>query len=81
MKKTIAKRKIYNFPVYIKKSDKWFVAICPELRGCYTQGKTLEDALKNMREVIELNLEDRKKLREVIPFERFVGIAEIEVAI
>ena len=81
MKKHLAKRKIYNFPVYITKGGRWFVAVCPELQGCYTQGKTLEDALKNIREVIELHLEDRRKLREVLPFERFVGIAEIEVRV
>ncbi len=81
MKRNATKGKIYNFPVYIKKSDKWFVAVCPELQGCYTQGKTPEEALKNMREVIALHLEDRRKLREPIPFERFVGITELEVRV
>jgi len=27
---------------------------CPLFRGCYTQGKTLDEALKNIKEVIEL---------------------------
>lgn len=27
---------------------------CPVLKGCYTQGKTLDGALKNIREVIQL---------------------------
>ena len=34
---------------------------CPLLQGCYTQGKTLDEALKNIHEVIELCLEEQKE--------------------
>ena len=34
---------------------------CPLPQGCYTQGKTLDEALKNTREVIELYLEEQKE--------------------
>jgi predicted RNase H-like HicB family nuclease len=38
--------------------DKWgSYAWCPELKGCQSQGKTVEDALANIREAIELFLE------------------------
>lgn len=30
---------------------------CPSFEGCYSQGKTVEAALKNIREAIELCLE------------------------
>ena len=33
---------------------------CPILRGCYTQGKTIDEALKNIHEVIELCLLEQK---------------------
>ncbi len=36
----------------------YYIASVPDLRGCYTQGKTVEEARKNIREVIELVLED-----------------------
>jgi predicted RNase H-like HicB family nuclease len=45
--------------------DGWVVAHCPSLKGCWSQGKTREDALRNIREAIELFLEpDPTELRE-----------------
>ena len=40
---------------------RFFVVECPLLQGCYTQGKTLDEALKNIHEVIELCLEEQKE--------------------
>jgi predicted RNase H-like HicB family nuclease len=37
-----------------------FWAICPEVPGANGQGETIEDAKNNLREAIELLLEDRK---------------------
>ena len=37
--------------------DGFIVAHCPSLKGCWSQGKTEEEALKNIREAIELHLE------------------------
>jgi predicted RNase H-like HicB family nuclease len=37
--------------------DGYFVAHCPSLKSCWSQGKTREEALKNMREAIDLYLE------------------------
>jgi len=48
-----------KFPVIVEKGeDGYYVVECPLLTGCYTQGKTLEEALKNIREVIEMCLEE-----------------------
>ena len=35
-----------------------YVATCPSLPGCYSQGDTVDGALDNIREAIELCLED-----------------------
>ena len=37
--------------------DGYFVARCPALKSCWSQGKTREEALRNVREAIELYLE------------------------
>jgi predicted RNase H-like HicB family nuclease len=37
--------------------DGYIVAYCPALKGCVTQGRTEEEALKNIKEAIELYLE------------------------
>ena len=40
-----------------KGEDGYFVSHCPSLKSCWSQGKTKEEALKNIREAIELYLE------------------------
>jgi len=44
--------------LYEKDEDGYFIASCPDLEGCYTQGKTLQEATENIKEVIELCLEE-----------------------
>ena len=39
-----------------KKGDKFYIARCPEL-GVTTQGRTLKEAKKNLKEAIDLHLE------------------------
>jgi predicted RNase H-like HicB family nuclease len=47
-----------NIKVFIEKGeDGYFVASVPALKGCWSQGKTKEEALKNIREAIDLYLE------------------------
>ncbi len=40
-----------------------YVASCPSLPGCYTQGETIQEAMINIREVILLALEDAESLQ------------------
>ncbi len=62
MKKSLlAKIKNRQFPIIVEKDeDGFYVVECPIFRGCYSQGKTLDKALKNIREVIEICLEERE---------------------
>ena len=43
--------------VVIEKDEHGFYAWCPELKGCQSQGNTLEEAVANIKEAIELYLE------------------------
>jgi predicted RNase H-like HicB family nuclease len=43
--------------VIIEKDEHGFYAWCPELSGCQSQGDTLEEAIGNIKEAIELYLE------------------------
>ena len=44
-----------HLPVFVEKDeDGFFVVECPILKGCYTQGETLDEALKNINEVVEM---------------------------
>jgi predicted RNase H-like HicB family nuclease len=51
-----------------------FIAHVAELPGCHSQGDTLEEVRANIREAIELYLED-----DPGPFPEFVGIERVEV--
>ena len=49
-----------QLPLFVEKDeDGFYVVECPLFEGCYSQGKTLDQALKNIREVIELVLEEK----------------------
>ncbi|MFH0856379.1 MAG: type II toxin-antitoxin system HicB family antitoxin [bacterium] len=47
----------YKFTTIINHEDGWYVAKCAEL-GVVSQGKTLEEVQKNIKEAVELYLED-----------------------
>ncbi len=65
-KSLLAKIKNLLFPVIIEKDeDNFYVVECPLFKGCYSQGKTLDEALKNIKEVILLCLEEKEN-QEII---------------
>jgi len=55
-----------------------YVGIVPGISGAHTQAATLDELQKNLKEVLELCLEEYEKSGEDIP--KFVGIQQIEVA-
>ncbi|MEK6983201.1 MAG: type II toxin-antitoxin system HicB family antitoxin [Nanoarchaeota archaeon] len=46
-----------EFTAVIKKGEKQFVALCPEL-DVVSQGYTIEEAIKNLKEACELYIEE-----------------------
>jgi len=61
----------------VEGEDGYIVAECPSLPGCVSQGKSREEALKNIQEAIEGILEVRKTQKRPIPSP---DIVEISVA-
>ncbi|MFH0922236.1 MAG: type II toxin-antitoxin system HicB family antitoxin [Fibrobacterota bacterium] len=49
--------KTYNLNTVIEKDAHGYYAYCPELEGCCTQGRTLDETMKNIREAMTLYLE------------------------
>ena len=73
------KKKVKNFTVIIEKDeDGYYVGYVPSIRGCHTQGKTLDELMKNIKEAIELCLEVEGKKIEP---EKFVGVQSVEVSL
>lgn len=63
----------------LQKEGDWYVSLCPEL-DIASQGKTVEEAVSNLREAVELYLEDEDvQLPDAAPivtmFEVFHGKA------
>lgn len=62
-----------EFYVIIERDeDGYYVGEVPQLRACYSQGRTLDELMANMREVIELCLEEQgeESLPEVIGIQK-----------
>lgn len=53
-----------QFSAVIEKEDNWFVASCPEL-DVASQGKSVEEALANLKEAVVLYLEDDDVKRQL----------------
>jgi predicted RNase H-like HicB family nuclease len=55
------RRKVHrkHLPLVVEKGeDGHYVVECPLFEGCYSQGKTIDEALRNIREVIDLVLQE-----------------------
>lgn len=74
-----------QFKVIVERDENGiYVAEVPELPGCYTQGKTLEQARERIKEAIKLVLESDKdlkkeKLESPKSLPGFFGVEEITV--
>ena len=71
-----------TFHVLIEQDeDGVYIGKVPELAGCLTQGDSLNELMKNIKEAIELCLEVKAedKTRAGEDQNRFVGVQEIEV--
>jgi len=70
----------YKFRIVIEQDeDGVYIASCPALKGCYSQGDTIEEAKKNIEDAIKLHIEARKSMNEPIPIE--VLLDEVEVSV
>jgi predicted RNase H-like HicB family nuclease len=49
----------YHLPIIIEMDeDGYYIVSCPLFKGCHTYGENVDEALKNISEVIEMCLEE-----------------------
>jgi|SRR5579862_1350803 len=65
--------------VIIEKDEHGFYAWCPELKGCQSQGETLEQAIANIKEAIELYLETLPESERDVLLSREILTTAVEV--
>lgn len=59
--------RVYDFKVLLEPDDTGgYVVSCPALPGCYSQGESIDEALANIREAIELCLDELRAKGEEI---------------
>ena len=67
-----------NFTAIIEQDeDGLYVGRVPSLRGCVTQGETIDELVENLKDAIKLFLEDENNSQ--IEVSKFVGTQQIEV--
>jgi len=69
-----------NFPIIVEiDEDKKFIVSCPVFRGCHSYGDTIEEAMKNLSEVIEICIDELGY--EADNYNKYIGIREISINI
>jgi len=51
---------VQTYPVIIEQEKDGYIVSCPIFEGCYSQGNTIDEALDNIKEAIELCLDDEE---------------------
>ena len=61
--------KYYSFEIVVEKEreDEGYSAYSPTLPGCFSNGSTLEEAKRNIREAIQLHLESLLAHGDAVP--------------
>ncbi|MDP3741340.1 MAG: type II toxin-antitoxin system HicB family antitoxin [bacterium] len=82
MAKYLTTNKFLTFSViYEAAPEGGYIAFAPSLPGCHSQGETLEETEKNIKEAIELYLESLKESKQKIPVQERILQGQIQVQI
>lgn len=73
--------KRYLLDVVIEKDKNGYFAYCPLIQGCYTQGDTYEEALKNIKDAIKLHLEEIEADKQKFLYPESISVTTLEVAV
>ncbi len=71
----------YHLSIVVEQDDDGYFVFCPELQGCYSQGNTYEEVLKNIKDAIKLHIEDRIANQEALPKIKSLSLSTVEVAV
>ncbi len=70
--------KFYTFEIVVEKEpeDEGYAAYSPTLPGCFSNGKTIEEARRNIREAIQQHIESR--LAHGLPIPQNENLVHVE---
>jgi predicted RNase H-like HicB family nuclease len=68
---------IKHFPLLIEMDeDGYHIVSCPLFEGCHSYGNTIEEAMQNIAEVIEMCLAEPP----MVSSNQFIGLHDLEIA-
>lgn len=72
----------HKISVVIEKDEQGYYAYSPELKGCQTQGNSLEEVKANIQEAVELYVEtlSEEEKQEILSKEILTMTLEVKVA-
>ena len=71
---------ILHLPILVEQDeDNIYIVSCPMFKGCHSYGKTIDEALSNIKKVIDLCIEEEKEKGSEI--NRFIGFREMQISI
>ena len=71
----------YRFSVVIGGNGNGWVAVCSEFEDCEARGETYEEALANIREAIQVRIEDSLGDNEDIPQAETVNFTTLRLSL
>ena len=73
--------KQYDLPIIIEQDNDGYFATCPELQGCYIQGDIYEEAMSNIKDAINLHLQDRIAENEDMPTTKSARLSTVHITL
>jgi len=65
-----------HLPIIIEQDeDGYYIVSCPSFKGCHSYGATVDEALANIREVIDMCMAET----DIETLNKFVGFRELEI--
>lgn len=77
--KKIKKKMLSYTVIYQAVPEGGYIAFVPSLPGCHTQGESLEEAERNIKEAIQVYLESLNAHKEILPRETRILQGKVEV--
>lgn len=73
-----SKKSNIHLPILVEiDEDGIYIVSCPVFNGCHSYGKTIDEAIDNIKEVIEMCLEEEERPENL---NRFIGFRELEIS-
>ena len=70
------------YPVIVEPQEEGgYFASCPSLQGCHAEGKTLGETIDNIKDVIDMHIEARRKFNDPLSLVRMPQSLEMQLTI